>query len=70
MITHGMILSVVLIVNDADGGQTIEQFSHQFTGPTAIENCNNAQRPLINLNTSDNTMVISADIPIQVEQVR
>jgi hypothetical protein len=58
VITHGMILSVVLVLNCPDSGQTIEQFTHQFTGPTAIEYCNNAQGRLKNLNNSDNIMVI------------
>jgi hypothetical protein len=61
VITHGMILSVVLILNYPDNGQTIEQFEHQFTGPTAIEYCNSALRRLKHLNTTDNIMVINVN---------
>jgi len=39
---HGMLLSVLLILCYPDGGQTIEQSTHQFVGPTAIEDCANA----------------------------
>jgi hypothetical protein len=40
---NGVILSVILIFNYADGGQSIEQFKYQFKGPTAIEYCQNAK---------------------------
>ena len=40
---HGMLLSVLLILSYPDGGQTIEQWTHQFVGPTAIEYCQNAK---------------------------
>ena len=46
MIVHGMILSIVMVVNYPDGQQSIEQFWHLFTGPTAIEYCNNARSRL------------------------
>jgi hypothetical protein len=42
MIVHGMILSVIMVFTYADGQQSIQQFWHLFTGPTAIEYCNNA----------------------------
>jgi hypothetical protein len=57
---HGVFLSVVLIFNYPGGGQTIEQFGYQFTGPTAIEYCQNAQGRLKNKNTGDQIMVVQA----------
>jgi hypothetical protein len=58
MAIHGMVLSVVLILNYADGGQTIEQFQHQFRGPTAIEYCHNAQEQLKIANAGQDIMVV------------
>ena len=60
MAIHGVVLSIVLIFNYPDGQQTIEQFTHQFVGPTAIEYCNNAQIRLNNKNTGDDIMVVNA----------
>lgn len=52
---HGVILSVIMIVNYSDGGQTIQQFQHQFSGPTAIEYCQTAKD---NLNSVNNDSII------------
>ena len=46
MIVHGMFLSVLLVLSYSNGGQTIERATHQFVGPTAIEDCTNAENRL------------------------
>jgi hypothetical protein len=56
---HGVLLSVTIILTFADGGQTTQQFTYQFTGPTAIEACQNAQQRL-NATNSAGIMVVHA----------
>jgi hypothetical protein len=49
-----------LILNYPDGEQTIGQYEHLFTGPTAIQDCQNAKGRLNNKNTGDQIMVVQA----------
>ena len=39
---HYVLLSVIMAINYPDGQQSILQSYHKFTGPTAIEYCQNA----------------------------
>ena len=55
-----MILSVVLIFNPPGGGQQIGQYTFKFTGPTAIQYCQNAKLRLNSMNAHDNIIVINA----------
>jgi hypothetical protein len=55
-----MILSVVLIFNPPGGGQQIGQYTFKFTGPTAIQYCQNAKLRLNSMNARDNIIVINA----------
>jgi hypothetical protein len=63
---HGAILSVIFVFNFTDGTQAVQHLQHQFTGPTAIEYCQNSQirlnaRNKLNATTGDDTIVIHAE---------